>query len=349
MKAVKEDKFFAYIREFFLVYLPKQRKVSPNTTRSYQRSVEALLDFVKAENKIELSAVMLTHLTADCILRFFATLTEENGYSIATRNVRMAAVRAFLDYVSDRDVTVIHVLNELKKIPFQKAETAMIVDYLTMEEITAIVEATDAQTSKGFRDRVILVLMYDTGARVQEILNLKLCDLILDKAPKIKLFGKGRKQRVVPLMERTVQYLKRYLLIFHNDEHIYSERPLFYSVIRGAMAPLSDRLLRYMIQGYADKARTACPSIPKSVHPHLFRHSRAMHLYQAGMDLTMVSQWLGHNSVQTTLIYAHADTEQKRKAIEAATPENGPLSGHLNASRYKISDEQTLRQLLGLQ
>ena len=349
MKAAKEDKLFAYIREYFLVYLPEQRKVSPNTIRSYQTSVETLLDFIKSENKIELSAVTLTHLTADCILRFFATLTDENGYSIATRNVRMAAIRAFLDYVSDRDVTVIHVLNELKKLPFQKTETAMVVDYLTQEEITAIVEAADVQTDKGFRDRVILVLMYDTGARAQEILNLKLCDLILDRTPKIKLFGKGRKQRVVPLMERTVQYLKRYLLLFHNDNHISSERPLFYSVIRGEMAPLSDRLLRYMIQGYADKARKTCPSIPESVHPHLFRHSRAMHLYQAGMDLTMVSQWLGHNSVQTTLVYAHADTEQKRKAIKAATPDGSPLSGHLNASRYKITDEKTLRQLMGLQ
>ena len=348
MIALNNDSLFPLIHDFLKIYLPKQRQVSPNTIRAYQKTLESLLDYVKETNSVSLGNVTFDHLTADTILSFLAYLEEECSCSVATRNCRFAAIRTFLNYASDHNVTVVAILNTLRKIPFKKAETANTVDYMSMEAITAIVEQTDASTSKGLRDRVFIILMYDTGARVQEMLDINLCDIQLDRLPKITLHGKGNKARTVPLMDKTVQHLRKYLSVFHDDGLMSVSDPLFYSVIGREKRRLTDRLIRYMLQKYGTKARSICAEVPESVHPHLFRHSRAMHLYQEGMDLTLVSQWLGHSQLETTQIYAYADTEHKRKAIAAATPQDSPLYKKLNSARYTVDDEETLKRLAGL-
>ena len=183
---------------------------------------------------------------------------------------------------------------------------------------------------------------------MQENLSLRLCDIQFGKVPKVTLFGKGRKKRMVPLMQKTVQYLKQYISRFHADRPKDADDYLFYSIIHEQTEKLTDRRIRYIIQEYGQKARVVCPEIPEHIHPHLFRHSRAMHLYQAGMDLTLVSQWLGHSNITTTLVYAHADTEQKRRAIEAATPPNSPLGKKLNPTHFTLADEELLKKLTGL-
>ena len=342
------DALFPLIHDFLKVYLPKQRKTSPNTVRSYRKALESLLDYIKEQKSVPLYNVTLDMLTADVILSFLASLEDEHGCSEATCNNRCAAIRAFLEYASDRDITVAAVLTELRKVPFRKAPANRIVDYLSMEAITAIVEQTDVTTSKGFRDRTFLILMYDTGARVQEMLNISLRDLCLDRSPKITLHGKGRKDRDIPLMETTVQHLRKYLEEYHNGTPLSSEAPLFYTVRNGKTRRLTDRAIRYMLQEYGKEAKNICPDVPENIHPHLFRHSRAMHLYQEGMDLTLISQWLGHSQLETTQVYAHADTEHKRKAIAASTPPDNPLYSKLNPTRYTISDEETLKRLTGL-
>ena len=253
------------------------------------------------------------------------------------------------DIVLGSAVTLIAGLNKLKKIPFKKPDnTAVAVEYMSMAAITAIIEQPDATTSKGLRDRFFMILLYDTGARVQEMLNIRLSDIQLGPLPKVTLFGKGRKTRVVPLMEKTAQHLKKYLLEFHADNVSEEDVTLFYSVIRGEKHPLTSRTAQYLLQKYGEQARQVCKEIPPNVHPHLFRHSRAMHLYQEGMDLTLISQWLGHSQLETTQIYAHADTEHKRRAIEASTPQDNPLYSKLNSARYTVTDEEMLKKLTGL-
>lgn len=339
---------FPLIHDYLKIYLPNQRNVSPNTLRSYRKALEELLDFVKEQEQIPLGSITFEHLTVNTILMFLEHLEMEQDCSIPTRNTRFAAIRAFMDYAADRDVALVANLNKLKKVPFKKSDCTAGVEYMSMAAITAIIEQPDTSTSKGLRDRFFMILLYDTGARVQEILNIKLCDLQLGRFPKVTLFGKGRKTRVVPLMERTIQHLKKYLSVFHEDSAPNGNEPLFYSVIRGSRHQLSDRRIRYILQKYGEQARLTCPKVPENVHPHLFRHSRAMHLYQEGMDLTLVSQWLGHSQLETTQIYAHADTEHKRKAIEAATPQDNPLYAKLNSARYTVTDEETLKKLTGL-
>ena len=348
MTALNQDLLFPLIHDYLKIYLPKQRRVSPNTVRSYRKALESLLDYVKEQKQVPLGKITFEMLTADTILSFLAYMDEQCGYSVATRNTRFAAIRAFLDYASDRDVTVTAVLNTLRKIPFKKSEVFSTVEYMSMEAVTAIVEQTDARTPKGLRDRTFIILMYDTGARVQEMLDVNLSDLQLNQLPEITLHGKGNKTRTVPLMNKTIQYLRKYLSVFHNGVLLSASLPLFYSISQGEKRPLTDRLIRYMLQKYGERAKAACPEVPETVHPHLFRHSRAMHLYQEGMDLTLISQWLGHSQLETTQIYAHADTEHKRKAIAAATPQENPLTAHLNAARYTVDDEEMLKRLTGL-
>ena len=347
MKA-KDISLFPLVHDYLKIYLPKQRNVIPNTILSYRKALEELLDYVKEREQIPLGSISFEHLTAETIFSFLEYLESEKGCSISTRNVRFAAIRAFMDYATDHDVALVANLNKLKKVPFKKPDSAAMVDYMSMAAITAITEQPDANTPKGLRDRVFIMLLYDTGARIQEILSLKLSDLQLERLPKVTLFGKGRKTRVVPLMDKTAQHLKKYLSVFHENAAADGDVPLFYSVIHGRRQCLSARRVRYMLQKYGEQARQVCPEVPANVYPHLFRHSRAMHLYQEGMDLTLVSQWLGHSQLETTQIYAHADTEHKRKAIEAATPQDNPLYSKLNSARYTVTDEETLKKLTGL-
>lgn len=347
MKTV-DNLLFPLIHDYLKIYLPKQRNVSVNTIRSYRKSLEELLDYVKGHEQIPLCQLTFEHLTADMVLSFLEYLETEKGCSIPTRNTRFAAIRAFLDYAADHDVSLVANLNRLKKIPFKKPDSTIMVDYMSMAAVASIIEQPDVTNPKGLRDRFFMILLYDTGARVQEILDIKLCDLQLGRFPKVTLFGKGRKTRVVPLMEKTVQHLKKYLLVFHADISPEEEAPLFYSIMHGEKHPLTSRMAQYILQKYGEQARVSCQEIPAKVHPHLFRHSRAMHLYQEGMDLTLVSQWLGHSQLETTQIYAYADTEHKRKAIEASTPQDNPLHSKLNSARYTVTDEDTLKKLTGL-
>jgi len=339
---------FPLIHDYLKIYLPKQRKVSSNTVRSYREALELFVDFVKERKQIPLADVTFEMLTAEMILAFLDHLETERGCSASTRNNRLAAIRAFINYAADRDITTVTVLNELKKVPVKKPSEVAVVEYMSMEAITAIVEQPDVDTPKGLRDRFFIMLMYDTGARIQEMVDIKLHDLQIDKFPKITLHGKGNKTRVVPLMDKTVQHLQKYISVFHNRTPLSSDTPLFYSVTRGNMNSLTDRRIRYLLKEYGDKAREVCSDVPENVHPHLFRHSRAMHLYQAGMDLTFVSQWLGHAHLETTQIYAHADTEHKRIAIAAATSPDNPLYSKLNSARYTVTDDEMLKRLIGL-
>jgi site-specific recombinase XerD len=346
MMKFAKGSLFAHIRNYLMEYLPKQRRVSPNTVRSYSEALELLVDFVKTRKQVLLQDVTFEMLTSEMIIEYLEYLEAERGCSVSTRNNRLAAVRAFLKYAADMDVTAIVFLDELKKVPVKKPDKVNAIDYMTMPAVTAVIEQADANTLKGLRDRTFMVLMYDTGARLQEMIDIRLCDLRFSKTSTITLQGKGRKVRSVPLTEKTVQHLQKYLDAFHPEPGANEPR-LFYTVSHGKQNPLSASCIRLFLTQYGDMACKSCIEVPENVHPHLFRHSRAMHLYQNGMDLTLIAQWLGHSHIETTRIYAYADTEQKRKAIAAATPPGDPLNKKLSPSRFIVTDEDTLKRLAG--
>jgi site-specific recombinase XerD len=290
MRKFANSGFYGLIHDYLKLYLPKQRKLSSNTIRSYKQTLDYLTGYVKTKKKIQLGDGTFEILDAEMIIEYLDYAEETLGCSVSTRNQRLAAIRAFLKFAADRDVTTVVILNELKKVPVKKPNKIDVIGYMTMEAVSAIVAQTDASTPKGLRDCVFMILMYDTGARLQEMIDIKLRDIRLSKTSTITLHGKGGKLRSVPLMQNTVEYLKIYLDHFHSSSSPVSDLPLFYSTISGDVKPISCSCVRLFLSQYANKAREICKEVPVNVHPHLWRHSRAMHLYQNGMDLTLVQE-----------------------------------------------------------
>ena len=347
MIKVADVTLFGLVRDFFKVYLPIQRGYSPHTIRSYQKALDTFLDFIKNENRVELSQITFKMINAN-ILSAYLDSVEQNGCGVSTRNHRLTSIRAFFDYAAKIDLSTVIYLSEICKVPKKNTIKPDVVEYMSEVAVKALLEAPDPLTKKGLRDRFLLLLTYDSAARVQEILNIRLCDIKQGKTPTVTLLGKGSKIRTVPLMKQTLDYFIHYKQQFHIDESNYSENRLFYTILHGEQHPLYDSTVRRIVYAYGDIVRVQCPEVPKNLHPHMLRHSRAMHLYQHGMDLSLISQWLGHAKIDTTLIYAHADTEHKRKAIETASSGDNPLKANLNAERYTISDDETLKRLYGL-
>ena len=318
MKNLADELLYKTIHDYREIYLPKMRKCSPNTVRSYRQSLSALLDFAAREKKVSLSAITFSMLNSTMVAAYLESV-EAAGASITTRNQRLQAIRSFFSYAAMSDPSCMFYKSDVSKIPMKKNPSRTVVDYLSETALKVLFEQPDCSTEKGLRDLFLLLLMYDSAARVQELVDIQIRDLTLGKTPTLVLHGKGSKTRIVPLMSSTLKYYALYRRTFHPGENKDSNAYLFYSERNGVKHQRDTSTVRKMIQRYGEKARETCPVLPEKIHPHLLRHSRAMHLYQHGMDLTLISQWLGHAQFETTLIYAYADTEHKRKAIEQAT------------------------------
>lgn len=338
---------FSLVHDFFKVYLPNERKCSPNTIRAYQKALELLLDFVKEQKSVPLSKITFEMIDRKMLSRFLDHLESERGCSVSTRNHRLQCIRAFYNYAAESNITTVVHWEEIKKVDAAKTPKKL-VEHMSETAVEAILAQPDTSKQKGLRDMFLMLFLYKTGARIQELLDIRLRDIQFGNAPKVTLQGKGAKARNVPLRENVTQHLKEYIKAFHPDEGVYSDQYLFFTERGGRKKRLSEDTARHLVHIYGEAARTVCTEVPENVHPHLFRHSCAMSMYQNGVDLTLVSQWLGHANLETTLIYAHADTELKRKAIEKSVPDDSPLKAHINADRYKVDDEDDLKLLVGL-
>lgn len=345
MRALRDPHFYGLIRKYLTVYLPKQKCVSPNTIRAYQNALESILDYIVEHKNMKLSEISFETITASLVYDFLEWLVTCKGCSISTRNHRLQCIRSFYGYVADTDPSAAVFANEIFKVQSMPNTASHQIDYMSEPAIAAILSEPDRATARGIRDVVLMTLLYDTGARIQEILNLRLSDVCLHDS-RITLLGKGQKIRLVTLMNSTKEHLLNYLSVYHPGSP--PDRPLFYTTRNGLRRSMTSDNARKLIKAYGTLARRNCVEVPENVHPHMFRHSRAMHLYQHGMPLLLVSQWLGHANVETTLIYAHADTEMKRKAIEASTPETSPLKSFSNSERFTISDEDLIKKLYGI-
>jgi len=347
MGGLNTNKFFLLVRDFFKVYLSAVKKYSPNTIRSYQKSLELLLDFVKESRQIKLHEITFDMIDRNVLQSFLEYVEKERGCSTSTRNHRLHCIRSFYQYVAETDITVVAYWNEIKKVKAAKTRTTP-VKYMSEKAIEAILAQPNTVTKTGMRDMFLMLFLYQSAARVQELLDVKLRDIVESGATKVTLCGKSPKPRTVPLREKFVQHLRKYMEIYHPNADRYSDDFLFFVSYNGIRKRMTEDNVRRMVRKYGTAAKLVCPEVPDNVHPHLFRHSRAMHLYQNGVSLELVSQWLGHSRLETTLIYAYADTEQKRKALENAIPTEGTLKEHLSAARYTITDEDVLKELCGL-
>lgn len=315
MKPKKPNTLAHALRDYFTDHLPRLRGMSPHTICSYRDCLLLLLRFVASQLRRSIEKLDIDDLNADQVITFLQHLEEKRGNSTASRNVRLAAIHSFFRYLAGHHPDRLDQCQRVLAVPFKRT-CSRPVEYLEYEEIQAILAAIDRTTVDGRRDYVLLATMFNTGARVQEILDMKPCDLQLMRPFHTRLVGKGRKERICPLWLQTAQLLRDFL----SERGVLpnSTVPLF---VNHRGMPLTRFGVRYILAKYCDQARKTNPSLKtKRLHPHCMRHSTAFHLLKSGVDLVTISHWLGHASVNTTNRYASVDLEMKRDAINKIDP-----------------------------
>jgi site-specific recombinase XerD len=315
MNAAAPNTLGRALRGFFADHLPRVRGTSPHTVHSYRDTFVLLLRFIAAHRRRSVIHLDVEDLDPQAVLDFLHHLEVERHNRPATRNVRLAAIHAFFRYCAAEHPDRLEQCQRVLAIPFKRTGSRP-VEYLEFAEIQAVLTTIDRATVRGRRDYALLATMFNTGARVQEIVTLRVRDMHLETPPHVRLFGKGRKERLCPLWPQTAQVL-RALLAERSSEPLPDE-PLFRNHRRERLTRFG---VRYILRKYCTRARPETPTLAsKRLHPHSMRHSTAVHLLRAGVDIVTISQWLGHASVTTTNRYATVDLEMKRKAIEQARP-----------------------------
>lgn len=339
-----DNSFFKHIRGFLTVYLPRHRCCSENTIKSYRETLNLLRIFIQEKKKMPFVKITFDILSYDLVCQFIDWLKDRRKCSKSTINQRLAVINSFFSYSAMQDPSLMSLCIKVKNIPLQKTGTRR-VEYMEQTAIKAVIVQPNIAKKNGFRDRFFMILLYDTGARVQEMLDLKLNDFHLSSpTPFTYLTGKGGKTRAVPLMGKTVKHLNEYLTRFHPDKN-NNKGYLFYTIINDHKRRMSEENVSSFIKRYGELARKVCPDVPIRVYPHLFRHSRSMHLYQMGIPLSYIKDFLGHANINTTSIYASADITMMKNALEKVGAQDA-------TSNIKIpiwqGDEDMILTLCGL-
>jgi len=310
------DGFYRHLREWFTAFLPRQRGAAGNTITSCRQTWNMLLGYVAARHRVPIEKITFTLLDRATVTGFPGHMQAEKSWTASTRNQRLACIRSFFTYAAAAEPALAIYLADLAAIPRLSGPAAAPVKYMSTDAVTALLAAPDPGTRLGLRDQFFMILMYDLAARDAEMLALTLADIDARRLT-ADLLGKGSKPRRLPITSDTARHFDRYTAVFHPSPD--PAAPLFYTVRNHRPAQMSDDNVARFIRQHAAAARAGCPDVPGRVHPHMLRHSRAMHLYQAGMPLALLTEWLGHADPETTLVYAHADTEMKRQALEKAS------------------------------
>jgi len=312
---MKPTDFSKYLTDFFTKYLTHERGLSSNTVVSYRDTFVLLITFMERKKSIKPEKLELISITQQLIVEFLDWLELERRSSAATRNQRLAAIHSFFRYVQYQRPDNLHEFQQIMSMRIKKANRP-VMSYLTIDGIRLLLKQPNVGTKKGRRDLALLSLLYDTGARVQEIIDLTAASVRFNKPYTILLKGKGNKSRVIPLLEDQVNILKQYMTEWKLIEPFANRYPLFASSAHQKLtrAGVTNILLRHI-----KRAREETPElVPEKISCHSLRHSKAMHLLQAGINLVYIRDILGHVSVQTTEIYARADANLKRQALEKA-------------------------------
>ena len=305
-----------HVQAFFTEYLVQQRRLSPQTILSCRDTFRLWLTFLRHHTGVEPAALRMADVDAPVVLRFLDYLEQECGNSVRSRNIRLAALRAFFRFVALRDPDSLGIVTRVLAIPVKRTDQKLI-GYLTRPEIQALLAAPDRATWVGRRNHALLVTLYNSGARVSEITTLKQGQIRFAEHTCVQLVGKGRKERTIPLWADTARLLRGWFQeLGENAAHVA------FPSARGT--PLSRDGVDYLLKQTVQRAAAACPSLAtKAISPHVIRHTTAMHLLQAGVDMATIALWLGHESIDTTHMYLQADLAMKEKALEKLEPIEG--------------------------
>lgn len=301
------------IQDFFLERLIRQRQVSPCTVHSYRDTFRLLVAYVADTRHKTPTQLLLTDLDAPVVLAFLDHLETQRHNCIRTRNVRLAAIRSFIHFAAQHATMDLPVLSRVLAIPMKLCQHGT-VDHLSTAEMTALLDSADRTTRSGMRDWILLQTLYNSGARVSELIAVKVGDVDLSGTPQLRIHGKGRKERAVPLWPQTRRAIRQWL----SQRNLTPDQPL---VPGRDGQPLTRSGVASRLRLMAAQALLRCPSLGRHrITPHLIRHTTATHLLQAGVDLAVIAMWLGHESIETTHQYMEADLELKQKALQSIEP-----------------------------
>lgn len=315
-----------HITAYLQQHLPRERNASPNTGESYAYSFQLLFEYASQCLTVAPSAITLEQLDAPLILNYLTWLEEKRGNAISSRNVRLAAIKAFMHFMELRAPSALEQIRRILEIPAKKTVSRLI-KHLTREEVQALLHAPDPSRRDGIRDRAMLHLCYAGGLRVSELLGVQLGDLKLHPQPTVLVQGKGRRQRCLPLWKETATAVRAWLAI--RGAALVPE--LFFNARGQAMTRSG---FEYILDKHIKTAARRCPSLKgKNVSPHSLRHSCALTILQSTKDIRKVSLWLGHASIQTTEIYTRVDPSVKLETLESVVPPQ------LRTGRFKATDK----------
>ncbi len=321
----KPSEFASLVQRFFLERLMQQKNASPRTIEAYRDTFRLLLTFAEQRLHKSPTALTLNDFNATLILNFLDYLEKERLNSIRSRNARLAAVHSFSRYLALQCPPALLLAQQILAIPAKRYERPLI-GYLSVDEIHALLDAPNADTWFGQRDRIMLAMMYNTGARVSELTGIRVADVNILGAPSVRLHGKGRKQRTVPLWKETLLQIRRWL----KHQNLRQDQPLLPNRYGQPMtrANVAERMALAV-----NTAQQQCPQLcGRHITPHSVRHTTAMHLLQSGVDITVIALWLGHESPTTTHGYIEADLAMKERALAAIGPPE------IKKARYHASD-----------
>ena len=306
--------FAVLITKFLTEYLPLHRNCSKNTISSYKDSLKLFILFLRDGKSMNINKFKMHQINRELILEFIEWL-ENRGNSPVTINHRLAGIKSFINFAQYESVENLAFLQPVLSVKSLKTTTRQ-VDYLTEEQMNNLINLPPIDTSTGIRHRIIMFLLSDTGARLHELCDLKIEDINLGNNPTVKLHGKGSKIRIVPISKNMNQILEVYISKFFSDIKLKNE----YLIKNKNNQQMSRDGIEYIVQKYATILKNNDPSFPSKVHPHMFRHSKAMHMLAVDIPIVYIRDFLGHEDISTTMIYARADSRKKNEAINNLAP-----------------------------
>jgi integrase/recombinase XerD len=311
----KEMYFYQLLRDFLTDYLIVRRNFSEKTARSYRQTLNILRLYYKDTKGIEFDSMDFSCFTRSNIYDFLMWLKENRKNSIQTINLRLSAIKSFLKYCSEEDIELTPIYLDVSSIHAFKRNKTPIVEFLTQEQLKLLFSLPDITTRLGRRDRFFLIFAYETGSRLQEILDLKINSIIRsDISVRARIHGKGNKTRYVPLLGSTVSHLDSYLKEFHENSP--DNAFLFYTIHDSQHTQMKPGTVDYFMKKYGKLAHKDNDKFPEGLHAHMLRHSIAMAMYKKGIPISYIRDFLGHSSIDTTTVYSYADEETITKALE---------------------------------
>lgn len=312
---MKPTDLSVHVTRFLTDHLAAQRNLSANTIRAYRDVFTLLLRFCRDHRDMAIERLVLKDIDVVLVEAFLDHLANDRESSVRTQNHRLAAIHSFFRYVQTEVPDHLLQCQQILAIPIRRHGKAL-VGYLSREYLSEILAQPDLQTRAGRRDAVLLSVLYDTGARVQELVDLSAGDVRLTSPAQVRLFGKGRKMRAVPLMDNTTQLLREHLRERLLDRPECADRPLFTNRQNKRLTRWG---VRYILKKHVDAVRRVHPGFTQPVTPHTCRHTKGMHLLQSGVSMDIIRDFLGHVDISTTQIYARANLEMKRKALDGVS------------------------------